>query len=226
MEKVHSIGQFFKKYFFICLPAAYGFFYLSAFNYLEKTVTTNFHIVHMRIDDYIPFCELFVIPYYLWFAYIAVTFVSFLFLGRKDYYRLCIMLGCGMTVFIVVSFLFPNGHQLRPLTFPRDNIFVDMVRKLYLTDTPTNLFPSIHCYNSLAAHMAISHCSQLKQKKWIQRGSLLLCISIILSTVFIKQHSVFDVLTAFALAGFMHHFVYTRAEGKKALEPIPITTNP
>lgn len=225
MENIRPIRQFFKKYFCIMLPAAYGFFYLYVFDYLEKTVTTNFHIVHMRIDDYIPFCEFFVIPYFLWFAYIAVTFVSFLFLDRKDYYRLCIMLGCGMTLFLAVSFLFPNGHQLRPHIFPRDNIFVDMVRQLYRTDTPTNLFPSIHCYNSLAAHMAVSHCRQLKQKKWIQGTSLFLCISIILSTVFIKQHSMFDVLTAFALAGFMHYFVYTRTAKGEESERIPIVMN-
>lgn len=210
MKKLHPIQDFFKKYFFLILPVIYGMIYMTAFGYLEKTVTTDFHMIHMAIDDYIPFCELFVIPYFLWFAYIAITFITFMFLDRKDYYRLCIMLGTGMTLFIVISFLIPNGHELRPVTFARDNIFVHMVQALYKTDTPTNLFPSIHCYNSLCAHIAITKCSQLKNKKWIQRGSLILCVSIILSTVFIKQHSVFDVLTAISLAAIMYCIVYGR----------------
>ena len=37
---------------------------------------------------------------------------------------------------------------------------------------------------------------------------LVLCISIILSTMFIKQHSMFDVLTAFLMAGIMYIVVY------------------
>ena len=41
-------------------------------------------------------------------------------------------------------------------------------------------------------------------------GSLALCVSIILSTVFIKQHSVFDVMTAIALGSVMYTFTYRR----------------
>ena len=210
MQKQNQIKQFLHRYFYLILPAVYGILYLYAFDYLEKHVTTHFHIVHVWIDDYIPFCEIFVIPYFLWFVYIAVTFLSFMSLDRTDYYKLCIMLATGMTVFIVISYLFPNGHQLRPVSFPRDNIFTHLVQALYRTDTPTNLFPSIHCYNSLAAHIAIHNSEQLKDKKWIQRGSFILCVSIIMSTVLIKQHSIFDVLTAFVLAGFMYWIVYSK----------------
>ena len=45
--------------------------YLPWFAHLEKTVTTHFHVIHVALDDYIPFCEYFIIPYLLWFAYIA-----------------------------------------------------------------------------------------------------------------------------------------------------------
>ena len=42
--------------------------YMIWFSYLEKTVTTRFHVIHVALDDYIPFCEYFDIPYFLWFA--------------------------------------------------------------------------------------------------------------------------------------------------------------
>lgn len=220
MEHSNTFKQFLQRYMHIILPAVYGLLYLYAFDYLEKHVTTHYHIVHVWIDDYIPFCEIFVIPYLLWFLYVAVTVISFMSLDRTDYYRLCIMLAVGMTVFIVVSFLFPNGHQLRPHTFTRDNIFIRLVQNLYKTDTSTNLFPSIHCYNALACHIAIHNSSELKSKKWLQRGSLALCISIVLSTMFIKQHSIFDVLTAFVLIGVMYYVVYGSESAKayKALK--------
>ena len=50
--------------------------------------------------------------------------------------------------------------------------------------------------------------SQLGEKRWIRFGSFLLCISIILATMFIKQHSVFDVATAFVMAGALYAAVY------------------
>ena len=41
----------------------------------------------------------------------------------------------------------------------RDNIFTAMVAHLWQTDTPTNLWPSIHVYNSIGAHVALCRCS-------------------------------------------------------------------
>ena len=112
-----------------------------------------------------------------------------------------------MTVFLVVSTLWPNGHHLRPYTMPRDNIFTAMVARLWQTDTPTNLWPSIHVYNSIGAHVALCRCS-LGKKRWLRGASLVLCISIILSTIFLKQHSMFDVLTGLLMASAMYVLVY------------------
>ena len=113
-----------------------------------------------------------------------------------------------MTIFLVISTLFPNGHDLRLSNMPRDNVFTHMVTALWNTDTPTNLWPSIHVYNSLGAHFAIAKSAQFENKKGIRIGSLVLCISIILSTMFIKQHSVFDVITGIILALVMYLLVY------------------
>ena len=113
-----------------------------------------------------------------------------------------------MTVFLVISTLWPNGHHLRPLVMPRENILTAMVTHLYRADTPTNLWPSIHVYNSIGAHLAVMHNQKLADNKILRRGSFTLCVSIILSTMFIKQHSVFDVLTAFIMAGIMYLVVY------------------
>ena len=81
---------------------------------------------------------------------------------------------------------------------------------LYAADTPTNLFPSIHVYNSIGVHLAISHNEKLKKNKTLQFLSFVLMVSIILATMFLKQHSVFDVCTAFLLAYVMYLLVYRR----------------
>lgn len=199
---------FYQKYKHAVPLIIYGIIYLAWFAHLEKTVTKDFQVIHTFVDDYIPFCEVFVIPYFLWFAYVAVTVLYFFFKDRQDYYKTCAFLFTGMTVFLIISTLFPNGHDLRLSTMPRDNIFTHMVSALWQTDTPTNLWPSIHVYNSLGAHFAITKSVHLENRKGIRIGSLILCVSIILSTMFIKQHSVFDVITGIIMALVMYLLVY------------------
>ena len=199
----------------------YIFIYLPWFFYLEKHITTDYHLIYTTLDDKIPFIEYFIVPYTLWFLFIAVTIGYFFFFGEKsEFYRLIILLFSGMTIFLIISTIYPNGLQLRPETFTRDNIFVDMVKQLYAVDTSTNVLPSIHVYNSLGAYIAVSHCNKLKQHRWIQILTLLLTISIILSTMFLKQHSIIDVVAAFFMAGILYIIVYkpVRLRGKNSLE--------
>lgn len=188
----------------------YFVFYLVWFGFLEKKVTAQFNVVHMAIDDFIPFCEYFIIPYLLWFLYIAVAVVYFMFTNTSDFYKLCWFLFAGMTIFLIVSTVYPNGHCLRPSVFENDNVFTRMVEMLYATDTSTNLFPSIHVYNSLGVHIAVAKSEKLQQYKWVQAGSFVLMFSIVLATVFLKQHSVFDVIWACALATVVYALVYRK----------------
>ena len=186
------------------------FIYFPWFFALEKTVTNNYTNVYMRLDDYIPFNELFVIPYYLWFLFIVVTVGYFFFTSKEDFYKCCAFLFIGMTVCLTIYTIWPNGQNLRPdlNSLGRDNIFIDIIRNLYATDTNTNVCPSIHVFNSIGAYIAISHSQALKKYKWIQISSLVLTILISLSTVFLKQHSAFDGICAIALAVIMYVIVY------------------
>ena len=181
--------------------------YLTWFGHIEKTID-QYKIIHVTLDDYIPFCEIFIIPYLLWFFYVAVTVLYFFFKDKEDYFKCYAFLCTGMTIFLLISTLWPNGQDLRPFTMPRKNVFTEMIAVLYRTDTPTNLWPSIHVYNSLGCHLAIVKSRHFENKRGIRIASLILCSSIIMSTMFIKQHSVFDVTTAFILASIMYLIVY------------------
>lgn len=206
--KKTTFKEFYENYKHALPLIIYAIIYLTWFMYLEKSVTKNYTVIHVAWDDYIPFSEIFVIPYFLWFLYVSSVVFFYFFKQKDDYIKTCIFLFTGMTIFLVISTLFPNGQHLRPRVMPRDNVLTQMVAYLYQTDTPTNLWPSIHVYNSLGAHLAIVKCSYFNDRKWIRRGSLFLCVSIVLSTMFIKQHSIFDVVTAFIMAAVMYGVVY------------------
>lgn len=202
--------SFFKKYGHGALMGVFGIFYLVLFHYLENKPVYSYHVVHTVFDDKIPFCEVFVIPYYLWFVYVIGTVIYFIFKNKnkREYYQLSFNLMMGMTLFLIVSAVYPNVQQLRPTVFPRQNIFTSMVAALYRADTPTNILPSIHVFNSIAIHKAISSSECFRDKKAVRMGSLVLCILIILSTMFIKQHSVIDVFLGATLALFGCFFFY------------------
>ena len=193
----------------------YALIYLPWFVYLENRVVTHYYIIHSPLDDMIPFVEYFVIPYYLWFLYMVVFAMYFFFTDKSGFYKLASFAIIGMTAFLIICTFFPNGLNLRPAAFARDNIFVDLVKFLYKADTPTNVLPSIHVYNTLAIMIAISHSEKLNNRKAVACVSYILGILIILSTMFLKQHSVTDVIAAFAMACVTYPIVYA-SHAKKA----------
>ena len=209
-QAIHTIRQpgRLRERFFMALPMIlYGAVYLLWWSRLEQTNLRHYSEIHSVIDDMIPFVEIFIVPYLLWFGYCLFTVLYFLFGDDKEEYaRVLAFLGFGMTLFLVISTLFPNELHLRPAYLPRDNIFTRMVAGLYARDTSTNVFPSIHVYNAIGCHLALSYSerSSLRTK----RLSLVLCISIVLSTMFLKQHSVYDVLGAMALCVVADYLVY------------------
>lgn len=202
-------ADFIRSYQSLAIMAVYAVFYLAAFFYLEQR-NISYHVINFGLDQYIPFCEIFIVPYLLWFAYVALTVV---FLGVKDKEeadKLVKFLIAGMTIFIVISAVFPNGHHLRPTTFERDNIFIDLVKNLYVADTPTNVLPSIHVYNSIAIMIAVWRSKCFANHRAIKAGMLGLGVSIICSTVLLKQHSMLDVLLAFLLSALMYSICYKK----------------
>lgn len=209
-QNIKGLRGLYLKYGHAVPLLIYGTVYLGWFTWLERTNTKNYRLIHMAADDHIPFCEVFIIPYLLWFAYVSAVVVYLFFKNKADYFRACAFLFTGMTVFLIVSTLFPNGHDLRPAVLPRDNIFTAMISALWRTDTPTNLWPSIHVYNSIGAHIAVMRNETLRGRKGILAGSGILAFSIILSTMLIRQHSVFDVLTGIAMGAVMYVLVYRR----------------
>lgn len=191
----------------LVIMAVYCLLYLTAFFYLEQR-NTSYYVIRFGIDAYIPFCEFFIIPYLLWFAYVALAVVYFGIRDQEEGNKLIAFLIIGMTVFIIISAVFPNGHHLRPKTFARENVFVDMVKKLYVIDTSTNVIPSIHVYNSLAVMIAVWRTKLLRGHKVIRTGLLLLGVSIICSTVLLKQHSMLDVMVACILGALVYTVCY------------------
>ena len=186
----------------------YVFLYMPWFVYLEKTVTETYTIIHLPIDDKIPFCEYFIIPYYLWFAFVPAVMIYLLIYSKKEFYEASAFLFIGMTIFLIICTVWPNGVNLRQDISYRNNICADIVRSLYKTDTSTNVFPSMHVFNTLGCLIALLKSKGLKGRYVIKGLSTILSIFIVLATMFLKQHSIIDVIGGFGLAAIMYLLVY------------------
>ncbi|MGI6056723.1 MAG: phosphatase PAP2 family protein [Bilifractor sp.] len=197
------------------LPA-YAIFYFTVFRFLEKVIRNpgSYHLIYCPLDRYIPFSEYFVIFYFAWFIFMFLTFGYFTAINRdvQEYNRFVLYLFTGMTIFLIVSAIYPNGLDIRPETLPNHNIFSRMVAMLYRSDTPTNVFPSIHVYNSLSAALAVNNCKALKKYRGLRIGTFVLAFLIILSTMFLKQHSVYDVAGGIFMSIIFYRLIYQPEE--------------
>ena len=186
---------------------AYIALYLPIFYLEEKLNRVGYFVSYLPLDDKIPFCEWFAIPYYLWEPYLFFTGFFLFYLHRerfKDYMR---FLGWSFFTVVILYALFPNGQNLRPTSFAHDNFCVDIVKWTYARDTNTNVNPSLHVLGTMSAMFALWRVRSPKHMGW-QVLSITVAAFICASTVFIKQHSIFDVITGVGLSILFYFIIY------------------
>ena len=88
--RTEKIKSWFKQHPYM-IAVVYLIFYLLAFSWLERNIEPRY-IIHCKLDEKIPFCEAFIIPYFGWFLYVPAAFIWFKRRGWQDYSRLCLMI--------------------------------------------------------------------------------------------------------------------------------------
>ena len=160
--------------------------YLLLFLALERMPMGRYWATQLPVDARIPFCEWFIIPYCLWYPLLVA---AGLYLLRRDlpaFRRYMLFLGTAFLLSELVWLLVPNGQDLRPAAFPRENLLTALTAELYRIDTNTNVFPSVHVLGSIGAALAVRDCRGSEDKPLLRAGTALLAAVICLSTVFIK----------------------------------------
>lgn len=167
-----------------------------------------YHPVSCALDRYIPFNEFFVIPYYYWFAFLIIPGLYFGLWEPRAFrdFQWTIILTYSITMLIYL--LYPTKQELRPdfaAGAMRDNLLTRITQGLYEFDTDTNVCPSIHVLGSLATLFAGLHSRTLRGWGW-KVFFILSTVLISMSTVFLKQHSLVDVIAAIGV-GFVCYAV-------------------
>lgn len=204
----------FLKYHKHAWTLLYVLIYVPWFFLLEWAYPADYpglYVINCPIDNMIPFNEWFVIPYLLWFLYMPAVFLLIFYSSKKEFYRMSAYEFTGMTVCLLIYTLFPNAIELRLEEISRSNILVDITNIIYVADTSTNVCPSIHVFATFAAHISLVKNQYLKKFKWrkyIIIGSGILSVFIYLSTLFLKQHSIVDLIAGVILGIVLYFVVY------------------
>lgn len=196
-EKAGKLRALFERY---PLLIAIGYFciYFPIFTLLEVYRQPKY-FVHCWLDDLLPFNEYFVIPYLLWFAFVPGMLLFFLHFSKTDYIRCCKVIFGGMSVCLLIYWLFPTGLMIRQ-PVENTNIFAACVNLLRGVDTPTNVCPSIHVSSTVGICMVLWRSKELKRFRKVKIGAAVLGTAICLSTMLLDQHSVIDVICGMVLS--------------------------
>ena len=166
-----------------------------------------FHLIHSPLDDIIPFQEWFLIPYVLWYVLLFGMHLYTMVYDVDAFRKYSKFLIISMTTSTAIFILYPSYQNLRPVEFPRDNVLTGIVRILYRLDTNTNVFPSEHAIGAIAVFAAYLHMKKVHSPMKTAVFTII-TILICLSTVFLKQHSVLDVLAALPICAVSYWICY------------------
>lgn len=186
--------------------------FLLAFQFAERFLKVpKYYLVYTPLDDYIPFHEIFVIPYMFWFVYLIGMNLYTLLYDIDSFRRMTRFIIITYTAALVIFLLYPTYQNLRPETFARDNILTRFMAEFYKFDTNTNVCPSIHVIGSVAVWAAAWNAPKLQKLCW-KLSFTAVTVLISLSTVFLKQHSVIDIIVALIICGVAYHICYRKNE--------------
>ena len=166
------------------------------------------HVMHCALDDAIPFCEVFVVPYCLWFLLVAGSLLYFMLYDIDSFRGLSVFIFVTQMVAMAIYILYPSRQDLRPEVFPRENICTWIVSVIYAFDTNTGVCPSLHVAYSVG--IASVFLKDKNASVGLRACIVAAAVIISLATAFVKQHSFVDIFAALPLSVLAEIIAYGR----------------
>jgi len=177
----------------------------ETFMYLiTKLTPMDVNLIGNYLDNKIPFVSQFVYAYISWYAMLFIIPYIFYKKNVNSFNKYYIVILLCITL---VSFI----YMFYPTTINRADILLSgisgkLVNLIYKIDTPVlNCFPSMHCLVSFV-FIYIS-LGDKNISKYLRIFIVLWSVLVILSTLFIKQHVLVDVISAFVLSILVYKLV-------------------
>lgn len=159
-----------------------------------KQFQSNPIYINIELDDKIPFWGWFVYIYNIFYPFCIIAFYLLYKKDEKAYYKGIISGVIGYIICDIIFLSLPTIMYRPPL--PNYDPITNFVLRFtyYWDEPPLNCFPSIHCLFCFQVIYSYIFSKYNKKGK-----AIIITIStlIILSTLFVKQHFIYDVIAAF-----------------------------
>lgn len=172
---------------------------VSSFYPIVNQYREPVRVLNTFVDMGINFNPYFIIPYVSWYIYVFGFIVLLCLFDGEEYYKLILALVITMLLSFVVFIYFPTYVPRPSILF--DDPFSKLVSAIYSADKPYNCLPSAHVSYSMiiAIYVAKSRCFSNRTKVI----SSIICVLIVLSTLYIKQHYFLDAVTGVLASYFV-----------------------
>ncbi len=175
--------------------------------------------INFYLDDKIPFLGWTIYIYDMFYPFTALALYLLYKKDKANYYKGVIsgMIGC---IICYIIFLIIPTIMYRP-TIPEYDPLTNLVIKItyYFDEPPLNCFPSIHCV--FCFQVIISYI----KSKYPLKGKIIIitcAMLIVISTLLVKQHFIYDVISAFLVCLIANNLesifnIYNKLKIKKIL---------
>lgn len=186
-----------KSYLLWMLPVSVVFFGLYPTVNLFTATRSDTLALWLPAELDIPF-----IPAFIWvyFSMYLIILLPVFFINQREQKRLATELMVLTAVAAVLFLLFPArlGFERQ---LPLDPLYRSLFEPLWSLDRPHNLAPSLHVAWSYSAVLAVTQ----RPRGWISWALYSWLIAIALSTLFVHQHHLLDVVSG-GLLSFIVYF--------------------
>lgn len=165
------------------------------------------------IDKATPLLKIFVVPYLIWYPFIIATMLYLCIKDRSVYFKTLLSYVLGL-IFCYMTYLVFQTYVPRPVLVG-DDLFTKLLQMVYNSDQPYNAFPSIHV---LSSFLMIKAMSVSKVRNWLNQTIIYFSsMTIIFSTLFVKQHVILDVISGILVAEVIYRLVDSYYETDRVL---------
>lgn len=168
----------------------------------QLIMQNKFHYdLSSSLDRHIFLVKEWIIIYIVCYAFWVINYILIAREGKEKWYRfvnadIMSKLICGVFYILLPTTI------IRPQVLGGD-IFSCLVRFIYNSDPPTNLFPSIHCLVSWFCFIGIRNSKKIPT--WYKLFSFIFAVLVCISTQFTKQHILIDVAGGIMIAELSYY---------------------
>ncbi len=210
---MHSVVDYIKKHKEVYLFIFY-FIFIALFGLIQKFYIPDVsHLVTWEIDYYLPYSQYFIICYALWWPLVPFAFIFFFFRDIPSFKSLCFQVLVVCYITLIIYLVYPSYLDLRQPIYETD-ICSKAILWLRSIDPPRNVFPSLHVSETISICFVVYKSKDVLLNKYVKGIIYIVGFLIIISTIYIDQHSIADILFAGILA-ILFYIICPNFENKK-----------